>query len=88
MANIPERTCIACRKKGSKDNFIKIVKNKNNELQIEKDKKLDGRGAYMFKSKDCLKLCQKSRALNRVFKMLVPQEFYEELNNEFDNFKN
>jgi predicted RNA-binding protein YlxR (DUF448 family) len=88
MANIPERTCIACRKKGSKDNFIKIVKNKNNELQIEKDKKLDGRGAYMCKSQDCLKLCQKSRALNRVFKMLVPQEFYEELNNEFDNFKN
>ena len=40
MANIPERTCIACRKKGSKDNFIKVVKNKNNELQIEKDKKL------------------------------------------------
>lgn len=88
MANIPERTCIACRKKGSKDNFIKIVKNKNNELQIEKDKKLDGRGAYICKSQECFKLCQKNRAINRVFKMLVPQEFYEELNNEFDNLKN
>lgn len=88
MTNKPERTCIACRRKGSKENFIKIVKNKENVFAIEKDKKLDGRGAYICKSEECFKLCQKSRALNRVFKMTVPQEVYEELKNEISNSEN
>ena len=35
----PLRTCIACRKKGEKENFIKIVKNKNGSIAIESDKK-------------------------------------------------
>ena len=88
MTSKPERTCIACRTKGSKDKFIKIVKNKAGEFAIEKDKRLDGRGAYICKSEDCFKLCLKTRALNRVFKTVVPQETYEELGNEISNFKN
>ena len=34
----PERTCIVCRKKGTKENFFKVVKNKNGEVCLEKDK--------------------------------------------------
>ena len=80
MAN-PIRTCIVCRKKGTKENFIKIILNKNGELLIEKDKRLDGRGAYICKAGECIDKCQKSKAINRAFKMNVPQEFYEELKN-------
>ena len=88
MTNKPERTCIACRKKGSKENFIKIVKNKSGEFKIERDKKLDGRGAYICKTSECAEKCAKTRALNRVFKTVVPQEVYEELKNEFTNTEN
>lgn len=80
MSN-PIRTCIVCRKKGTKENFIKIVLNKSGEFLIEKNKKLDGRGAYICKNGDCIMNCQKSKAINRAFKMNVPQEFYEELKN-------
>ena len=88
MTNKPERTCIACRSKGSKENFIKIVKNKAGEFCVEKDKKLDGRGAYVCKNQDCVAKCEKTKALNRVFKTVVPQEVYEELKNEFTNTEN
>ena len=77
--NKPERTCIVCRTKGSKENFIKVVKNKNNEFEIEKDKKLDGRGAYICNNDECKAKCKKTRALNRAFKMEVPSSIYEEL---------
>ena len=88
MTNKPERTCIACRSKGSKENFVKVVKNKAGEFAIERDKKLDGRGAYICNTKECAEKCAKTRALNRVFKMVVPQEVYEELKNEFTNTEN
>jgi predicted RNA-binding protein YlxR (DUF448 family) len=73
----PERTCVVCRKKSSKDNFIKIVRNKSGDVAVEKDKKLDGRGAYVCKDEKCLAILKKSRALNRSFKAAIPENFYE-----------
>ena len=81
MASKPERTCIVCRTKGEKSNFIKVVKNKNGEFAIEKDYRLDGRGAYICKNKDCYEKCLKTKALNRSFKTSVPISIYEELIN-------
>lgn len=82
MANKPERTCIVCRQKNTKDEFIKVVKNKLGEYKIQKENYLDGRGAYVCKNKQCIEKCIKTRALNRVFKTNVPNEIYEELIDE------
>ena len=83
MASKPERTCIVCRKKGSKENFLKIVKNKNGEFAIERDVKLEGRGAYICKnSSECFEKCIKTKAFNRAFKTNVPVSLYEELKDE------
>lgn len=82
MASKPERTCIACRAKGSKENFLKVVKNKNGDFAIERDVRLDGRGAYICKNLECIEKCKKTKALNRAFKTVVPAEIYEELKDE------
>ncbi len=81
----PERTCIACRKKGDKSLFLKVVLNKNGDVKIERDAKLDGRGAYICKNIDCAKACKKNRALNRVFKTNISEEIYGEILNEYEN---
>ncbi len=81
--NKPERTCIVCRKKGDKSEFIKIVKNKSGDIAVETDKKLDGRGAYICKNEACLAKCVKTKALNRVFKTNIPQNIYEGIVNEW-----
>lgn len=78
-----ERTCIACREKGDKSKFIKIVYNKSGEIKISNGLQLDGRGAYICKNSDCINKCYKSKALNRTFKTAIPQEFYEELIEKF-----
>ncbi len=80
----PVRTCVACRTKGTKENFFKVVMNKNGEVLVETTKKLDGRGAYVCKNQECLNLCKKKRILNRVFKREVPENVYEELLSEFN----
>ncbi len=81
-SHIPERTCIVCRKKSQKENFIKIVKNKANEVLIEKQQKLDGRGAYICRNEECVTKAIKSKALNRAFKTEIPESIYEELSHE------
>lgn len=81
MVSNPIRTCMACRIKANKDNFIKIVKHKNGTVAIERDKKLDGRGCYICNSQECFEKCFKTKALNRAFKTSVPIEIYEELRN-------
>ena len=78
----PERTCVACRKKGTKDNFLKIVLSKDGTIAIEKDKKLRGRGIYVCKNKDCIALCIKNRSINKVLRRNVDQKIYEELSHE------
>lgn len=83
MSNIfPERTCIVCRKKSGKEDFVKLVKNKSGEILIEKDKKLDGRGAYICRTESCINGAKKSKAINKVFRTAVPEQIYEELANE------
>ena len=82
MTSRPERTCIACRTKGVKENFLKIVKNKNGDFSIERDIRLDGRGAYICKKQECIDKCKKSKALNRAVKTVVPAEIYEDLKND------
>ena len=77
----PLRSCIVCRKKSDKSEFIKIVKNKNGTIEIEKNKKLEGRGAYICKNIECFKKCQKTRALNRIFKTEIQQNLYEDIAN-------
>jgi len=63
-----------------KVNLIRITKKKDGTIELDKHGKLDGRGAYICKDKECLQKCTKTRGLNRAFKNIVPQEIYDALN--------
>ena len=76
------RTCMGCNQKRDKSEFIRIVKNKENEISIDKTGKKVGRGAYICKDIECLKKLKKNKRLNKVFEMDVPDEVYEELSKE------
>lgn len=74
----PERTCAVCRKKGEKQNFIKLVRT-DNEIVIDKEQKINGRGMYVCNSKECIQKAIKTKAPNRCFKREVSEKVYEEL---------
>lgn len=78
----PERTCIVCRQKSDKSNFLKVVKSKDGQIKIQREEKLDGRGAYICKNLECIQKCIKTKALNRIFKCNVENDLYEELKGE------
>ena len=79
MKHIPQRTCMGCNQKKDKKVLIRIVKNKNNEITIDKTGKMQGRGAYICNNPECLTKLQRTKRLNRVFEMQISDEIYESL---------
>ena len=47
MKKLPSRTCIGCNTQKIKSDFIRIVKNAEGEVKLDKTGKLPGRGAYI-----------------------------------------
>ena len=84
----PQRKCIACQERDDKKGLIRIVKNKEGEIFIDKTGKANGRGAYICDDKECLNKAIKSRALNRAFKMEVSSQVYENLLKELESYEN
>ena len=79
MKKQPQRTCMGCNQKKDKKELIRIVKNKNNEISIDRTGKKDGRGAYICDDVNCLDKLIKSKRLERVFEMSISNEIYESL---------
>ncbi len=78
MKYVPTRMCIVCRKKGSKDNFIKILKNQNT-LSIGGTNKDIGRGYYVCNNKDCINKLINKKLLNKKLKTQIEDSFYKKL---------
>ncbi len=79
MKKQPQRTCMGCNEKKDKKDLIRIVKNKQNEINIDKTGKLEGRGAYICDSITCLDKAIKTKRIEKVFKQKIPDEIYERL---------
>lgn len=79
MKKLPQRTCIGCMAKKDKNELIRIVKNKQGEIAVDKTGKLPGRGAYLCDSVECLEKAIKSKRLERSFETKIENDIYEEL---------
>ena len=49
---MPERTCIGCNEIKAKNDLIRIVKNKDGQITIDRTGRANGRGAYICNKKD------------------------------------
>lgn len=84
MKKIPERRCIACNTSRPKNELLRIVKNKENEISIDLTGKKAGRGAYICSSVECLEKLKKSGRLSRTFEMEIDEEIYKDLRDVID----
>ena len=85
VKKVPQRKCIACQDRDNKKELVRIVKNKEGHIFLDRTGKANGRGAYICNCSECLRKAIKSKALNRAFKMEIPDEVYESLIKEIEN---
>lgn len=70
---------MGCNEKKYKKELIRIVKNKDNNIFIDKTGKAEGRGAYICNSTSCLEKVIKTKKLERALEITITQEIYENL---------
>jgi len=76
---IPMRQCLGCRERFPKRELIRVVRSPEGVLSLDEKGKAPGRGAYLCGRPACLKKIRKSRALERMLEVPVPEELYAAL---------
>lgn len=81
IKKIPLRTCVITKELLPKKDLLRIVKNKENEVAIDLNGKLNGRGAYIKKDIEVLEKAIKTKILEKKLETTIPDEIYEEIRN-------
>ena len=79
MKKIPQRTCIGCMQSKNKNELLRIVKQNDGKIFVDKTGKANGRGEYICNSVDCLEKAIKLKRLEKKFETKIDDEIYEDL---------
>lgn len=79
MKNQPKRTCIGCNEIKLKKELIRIVKDKEGNISIDRTGRANGRGAYLCDNIECLEKAIRTKRLERAFETKIEDEIYESL---------
>ena len=76
---IPMRTCIVTKEKLPKMELIRVLRTPEGNVIIDESGKSNGRGAYLKKDLEVITKAKKSKILNRVLEVEVPDYLFDEL---------
>lgn len=85
IKKIPMRKCTGCGELKPKKELIRVIKNGNSEAMLDLTGKMNGRGAYVCRSMECLTKAIKTKAVERSLQISISQEVYDKLKAELDN---
>lgn len=75
---IPERKCMGCNRKLPKNELLRIVRSPEGEVSVDSVGKLPGRGVYICSEPKCFERVKKSKRLETVLEVHIPDEVYLE----------
>lgn len=76
---IPLRKCIGCGESKPKKELIRVVKNKDGEVNVDLTGKQNGRGAYICRDINCFNLARDSNRMSRSLEVKISEEVYENM---------
>ena len=75
------RLCLATNQAFPKKEMFRVVRTPEGEVKLDLVGKMNGRGAYISKSKEAIELAKSKKVLERKLEIAIPDEIYEELLN-------
>ena len=75
---IPMRTCLVTKENCEKKDLLRIVRTPEGNVIVDITGKANGRGAYLKKDIEVINKAEKTKILERVLEVSVPNTIYEE----------
>jgi predicted RNA-binding protein YlxR (DUF448 family) len=75
----PQRTCAACRQVKAKHELVRLARNNQGEVKIDIRGKMDGRGAYLCPTPECLGKALPGTQIEHVLKCRITPDNRERL---------
>lgn len=82
---IPLRKCTGCNAMKEKRELVRVVRSKEGEVSLDLVGKKPGRGAYICKDINCLKLARKAKRIERALSCEISPELYDIMEKEIEN---
>ena len=79
---LPVRRCTGCGEHFPKNTLIRVLRTPEGETVLDLTGKRSGRGAYICKSRECLKKARKSRRLESALECSISDEIYARMEEE------
>ena len=79
VKNIPQRTCVACRKVKAKRELIRLVRTYDESIEVDINGKKAGRGAYLCPTQECWESGLKGGRLEHSLRTALTQDNREQL---------
>ena len=79
---LPVRRCTGCGEHFPKNTLIRVRRTPEGETVLDLTGKRSGRGAYICKSRECLKKARKSRRLESALECSISDEIYARMEEE------
>lgn len=84
MKKIPMRMCLGCGEMKPKKELIRAVKSPEGEISLDLTGKKSGRGAYICRDINCLKLARKAKRFEKSFECRISDEVYDTMERELN----
>ena len=75
----PIRTCVSCRSSSVKNELIRIVRDADGKVCVDRSGKMPGRGAYLCGAKECFARAIKTNKLARALRCEIPKNIIDDL---------
>ncbi len=84
VKKIPMRMCLGCGEMKPKKELIRAVKSPEGEISLDLTGKKPGRGAYICRDINCLKLARKAKRFEKSFECRISDEVYDTMERELN----
>lgn len=79
---VPIRLCLGCQEPKPKKDLIRIVRNREGDISLDKTGKKSGRGAYICPNRTCFNIARKTRRLEKSLGAKIDEQIYALLEEE------
>ena len=85
---IPMRQCLGCNEHKPKREMIRVVRTPEGEIELDFVGKRSGRGAYICPKKTCFTKARKSKRIESILEVKIPEEIYDAMEKSISEAEN